>query len=281
MAIEGGNWQIFSHMVEASRAKVHLETRVTKVEKPEKGGYRLSYKSNSTEDLIDLSEQSDVYDEVILAAPQQFSNIKFNPQPAHIPDVIPYVKLHVTLLTSKHPLSPAAFNLSADQQVPQIVLTTLTPGESYGSSPDGVGSPGFFSISTLRPTMDTRHGRENLEYLYKIFSPEPPNSTFLAYIFGLPVPEVGAEVEQEVDDEDVSWIYRKIWHSYPYEYPRVTFEELRLDGGEEGQGSLWYTSGIESFISTMETSSLMGMNIARLIVNEWELLEESRLQVEL
>ena len=35
-------------------------------------------------------------------------------------------------------------------------------------------------------------------------------------------------------------------------------------------GGLWYTSGIEAFISTMETSSLMGMNVARLIQREWE-----------
>jgi prenylcysteine oxidase/farnesylcysteine lyase len=32
---------------------------------------------------------------------------------------------------------------------------------------------------------------------------------------------------------------------------------------------LWYTSGIESFISTMETSALSGKNVARLIRDEW------------
>jgi len=63
--------------------------------------------------------------------------------------------------------------------------------------------------------------------------------------------------------DDISWVYRKLWQSYPYEFPRVTFEELRLDE------NLWYTSGIESFISTMETSALMGKNVARLVVDEW------------
>ena len=33
---------------------------------------------------------------------------------------------------------------------------------------------------------------------------------------------------------------------------------------------MWYTSGIESFISTMETSSLMGMNVARLVADGWK-----------
>lgn len=98
--------------------------------------------------------------------------------------------------------------------------------------------------------MNTRNGADQLEYLYKVFSPAPLNNTFLAHILGL----------QEIGKEDISWTYRKIWNSYPYEYPRVTFEKLKLDEG------LWYTGGIESFISTMETSSLMGKNVAKLIV---------------
>lgn len=61
-----------------------------------------------------------------------------------------------------------------------------------------------------------------------------------------------------------------MWKSYPYEYPRVTFEELELAPG------FYYTSGIESFISTMETSALMGMNVAQLIVNDYlEVIEQS------
>ena len=62
----------------------------------------------------------------------------------------------------------------------------------------------------------------------------------------------------------ISWYYPKVWHSYPYEYPRVTFE-----GPELAQG-FYYTSGIESFISSMETSALMGMNVAQLIVDDFQ-----------
>lgn len=61
----------------------------------------------------------------------------------------------------------------------------------------------------------------------------------------------------------ITWVHQHRWNSYPYEYPRVTFERIRLDDG------LWYTSGIESFISTMETSALMGKNVARLVVDGW------------
>jgi prenylcysteine oxidase/farnesylcysteine lyase len=42
----------------------------------------------------------------------------------------------------------------------------------------------------------------------------------------------------------------------------VTFQDPVIRDG------LYYTSGIESFISTMETSALMGMNVARLIADD-------------
>lgn len=43
----------------------------------------------------------------------------------------------------------------------------------------------------------------------------------------------------------------------------MTFEEIELAPG------IFYTSGIESFISTMETSALMGKNVARLVVDDY------------
>lgn len=99
------------------------------------------------------------------------------------------------------------------------------------------------------------------EYIYKIFSPSRITAKNLTELLGHEV------TDDEADYGDingtVSWIYHKIWHSYPREYPRVTFEEIKLDDG------LWYTSGIESFISTMETSALSGKNVARLVRDEW------------
>lgn len=43
----------------------------------------------------------------------------------------------------------------------------------------------------------------------------------------------------------------------------MTFEDTELARG------FYYTSGIESFISTMETSALMGMNVAQLIMDDY------------
>jgi prenylcysteine oxidase / farnesylcysteine lyase len=61
----------------------------------------------------------------------------------------------------------------------------------------------------------------------------------------------------------ITWFHSHVWDSYPYLLPRVTFEDPEL------ARAFYYTSGIESFISTMETSALMGMNVARLVVDDW------------
>ena len=260
MAIEGGNWQIFNSMIEASDATVLLNTPVTEVATINKGGYSISYQPSSFS-----GTRSQHFDHVVLATPWQYANLSlygpqigkdtlYAPDP-HVPAKIPYVELHVTLFTSPHLLSPAFFNLPSTSAVPHSVLTTLPPSEEPIEGPGSCGSVGFFSISLLRRITNPSTG--GTEYLYKIFSPEPTSDAFLARILGIPVPE-----KEGLSEVDVSWVYRKVWNSYPYETPRTEFERVKL-----GEG-LWYTAGMEAFISTMETMAMMGRNVAKLIVEE-------------
>lgn len=167
--------------------------------------------------------------------------------------------------------------------MPTTILTTLPPDEIPATPEDGAGSPGFFSISTLRSVINPVTLEK--EYLYKIFSPKAVTPDFLSKLLNssstsshlfiknitlcchanssssVPATFTGA-------NSSITWYYPHVWHSYPYELPRVTFEDSELARG------FYYTSGIESFISTMETSALMGMNVARLIVNEYQELQE-------
>lgn len=264
MSVEGGNWRIFSGMIDAASADVRLNTSVVAIEKQQDGTYAVHSKPTMAEEISRTDDMPvELFDSVVLAGPLQFSNIKISDIESadaestfpsrHLPDAVPYVQLHVTLFTCKHSLYPPAFNQPLDKPLPSTILTTLQPYEHPGTNPDGVGAAGFFSISTLRKTAKG-------EYLYKVFSPRPVDDSFLRRITGYPPDE---STPEEVGNPAVTWIYRKVWHSYPYEYPRVTFEDLKLDE------NLWYTSGIESFISTMETSALMGKNVARLVINEW------------
>lgn len=280
MSVNGGNWQLFSHMLNASGATVHLSTPIVSISR------NTSDTSNSapfTYTLTDHEGSTSHYDTLILAAPYQSTNMTFtNFTPRHIPQKIPYVKLHVTLVATPLELSPAAFGLADNAKVPTFVLTTLPEGEDPGhNSKHQQGSPGFFSISIVAASLNPNSTPPNRpEFVYKIFSAQPVTSIFLTRILGLrneiEIPDVskgdgddgnGKGIDTLYDpDGEVTWLHQKVWHSYPYEYPRVTFEEMELD---RPGGGLWYTSGIESFISTMETSALMGKNVARLVVNEW------------
>lgn len=252
MAVEGGNWQIFDSMVRASRANVLLQRAVTSVKRNE-AGYQIMY-SNASDQTF--RGEYDHFDSVILAAPYQFADIIFHNQPEQgLPDQTPYVQLHVTLFTSPYIISPAFVGYAPNKSAPKVILTTLPSGEEPKEGNDSCGSPGFFSISLLRPVINPHTGRG--EYLYKIFSPLAPDSSFLSRLLGLKY-EGG-----DVLEKDITWIYRKIWYSYPYEYPRVTFEPLQLEK------NLWYTGAMETFISTMETNALMGKNVARLMVDQW------------
>lgn len=253
MQIDGGNWRIFASMLRSSSSiRTHLNTEVSQISRQDDGTYHLSANGSTS-----------TFDEVILAAPLQFTNLTISPPPTHKPDAIPYVKLHVTLFASPFQLDPLAFNIGPSEAVPQYILTTLPSSEKpRDGSP---GSPGFYSVSMHYTSLNRRASPPRQEFIYKIFSAEPVTSSFFSHILGHRV----SELEAETGDVNgtVSWVHRKIWHSYPREYPRVTFEEIRLDGDD---GALWYTSGIESFISTMETSALSGKNVARLIADKWK-----------
>ncbi|MCJ1318602.1 hypothetical protein MMC15_003932 [Xylographa vitiligo] len=268
MAVQGGNWQIFDGMLHASGAKLQLSTRVSEITDQEDGTY-LVHSTPSDSSLFHPATPTDppphpaTYDEVVLAAPFQFARLKLPPSVPHPPDTIPYVRLHVTLFASPHRLSPLAFHLPPSTPAPETILTTL-PSSHYlsGPSPRARAPAGFFSISTLRPLINpSGPAGPRAEHLYKIFSPQPLNATFLAGLLGV---ATEAETLGGLAEGDVSWVYEKAWDSYPYLPPRVTFQEPLLGRG------LWYTSGVEGFISTMETSSLMGMNVARLMVDGWE-----------
>jgi len=305
MSVEGGNWRIFAGMAKASGAEVRLGEEVRGVRRLAGGGYRVFSKALHDEEDArsdgDWDEEGELFDAVILAAPYHASNIEVRPPipKASLPRNASYVTLHVTLLATPNLLSPAFFNLPATSPVPRVVLTTL-PNGSVTSAPQ-VGPASFWSISTLRATRNPRTG--DREWLYKIFSPELVDGDTLVRMFDLPG-QAPAEAKNscvsgegcapgEDEPTGVSWIYRKVWQSYPYLPPRTEFDALCLDcamddagcEGEDadrgeagvprdskggcGNGAFYYTSAMEPFISTMETSSLSGMNVAKLLVDDW------------
>ena len=255
MSVKGGNWQIFDGMVKASGAGLVLNTTVELISK---GDTRYSIKAHSGYAGIEGTggtSYNDDYDEVVMAAPLHLSIVTISPSPVDMPKAVPYVDLHVTLFTSPYRLNPLAFNLPKESQVPSTLLTTMP------SSGSKLNLPPFFSISTLRSVINKNAEPSRTEHVYKMFSPTAASDEYIKSL-------LDTERHPRLNDQEViSWKYMKIWQSYPYLPPTTKFDKLRLDGED---GMLWYTSGIERFISTMETSSLMGMNVAKLISQRWE-----------
>lgn len=255
VAVSGGNWRLFDGFAIHGANRIHLDTPIDRIKKNITSG---KYTLGSTEKKSAAADFFSEFDEVVIATPYQFSNLQVKPALSSTPNSVPYVTLHVTLFTSRHLLSPAAFKMVPGARVPLVVLTTLPDDEDPGHKTPYAGNAGFFSISMLRPITNKKTNTD--EYLYKIFSPVPVTPNFLAHKLGISkIPNSIAEF----DKADVSWIYQKVWKSYPVEFPRVTFEQTRL------APNVWYTGGMDSFISCMETNALMGMNVARLIVDQW------------
>ncbi|VUC35529.1 unnamed protein product [Clonostachys rosea] len=279
--ILGGNWQIFDNMVQSSKASVYKNTAVASISlSPQHEAsapkYQLSTKEVSSEQTEDYPV---TFDKVVIASPWQFSNISAQEGVIrHSIDSIPYTKLHVTLFTSPFSLRPGFFGLEPGSKAPSTVYTTLGADEEPHKGAEGVGRTGFYSVSTLRTVINPNTAK--LEYLYKIFSAEAVSASFLSDLLGAKVPETFTTVHKEAETKDagvdvISWYYPHWFYSYPIELPRVTFQDPIIGDG------LYYTSGIESFISTMETSALMGMNVARLIADDiTEATDENEATVE-
>ncbi|KGO70506.1 Prenylcysteine oxidase [Penicillium italicum] len=263
VSIKGGNWRIFDGALRASGANVKVNTTATEISRNDDGTVRVSSKLNTATD-----SEYEVFDEVVIAGPLQYSGISVSPPLEYTPDEIPYVNLHVTLFASPHRISPKYFGLQdSNARAPETILTTLPEGLDLGSTPDGVGPSGFWSISTLRTVDHSVVESEETQqhYIYKIFSPKRPTAEFIAQILGLESDTVGSNTTiGDLSIDDISWFHEKLWNPYPLLYPRVTFEETLLAPG------VWYTGGIESFISTMETSALMGRNVATLMFQSWQ-----------
>ncbi|KAK4249340.1 hypothetical protein C7999DRAFT_30228 [Corynascus novoguineensis] len=260
LAVIGGNWQIFHEMVQRSGATVALNTTVVAINNassasPRKPQYTVRITSGSTPSANPTTHPV-AFDNVILANPYQFSGISAGEGVFHSPiDEIPYVQLHVTIFTSPYPFSPRFFNLPSSARVPGMVLTTLAQSDTATSGVGGVGKAGFLSLSMLGYAINPQTKRK--EYVYKIFSPEAVNAEFLSRLLDKTVPPtfIGS-------DSPISWYTPHVFNSYPRAYPRVTFQDPIVGAG------IYYTSGMESFISTMETNALMGKNVARLLVDK-------------
>lgn len=267
----GGNWQIFDTMLQKTNATVNRNTTVTSMEVktgPTSSKYFISAKDSHADAAAEADQYPVAFDNVVIATPWQYSDISVAEDLfQHKIDEIPYVKLHVTLFASPFRLSPEYFGMEPGSKAPDTVLTTLNPADEAKAGAEGAGKAGFYSISTLRTATNPETLKD--EFIYKIFSPKQVTAEFLSQLLGVKVPETIVSKDKTEAVDPISWYHPHVFHSYPIEYPRVTFQDPILRDG------LYYLSGMESFISCMETSALMGKNIAKLIAEDFAVSTEA------
>ncbi|KZT56023.1 FAD/NAD(P)-binding domain-containing protein [Calocera cornea HHB12733] len=222
-SVQGGNWQVFDHMLKDSGAKVRLNTTVAEV----------NPKGDSWQVLTSSGTKAS-YDHVVLAAPLHLSPYTLPSNLSSSVPQAPYVHLHVTLLVTSTPgAKPEFFNLPPETALPDMILTTSKKGREAVKA--------FNSLSY--------HGATAGGWVCKIFSMQPLSDAWLDAAFG---------------SSNILWTYRKEWDAYPYLLPTPA-EPSPYAPMQLGKG-LWYTSGWEPWVSTMETQSLAGRNVAELIV---------------
>ncbi|KAI8290596.1 Farnesylcysteine lyase [Colletotrichum sp. SAR11_240] len=267
----GGNWQIFDTMLQKTNATVNRNTTVTSMEVktgPTSSKYFISAKDSHADAGVEADQYPVAFDNVVIATPWQYSDISVAEDLFQRKiDEIPYVKLHVTLFASPFRLSPEYFGMEPGSKAPDTVLTTLNPADEAKAGAEGAGKAGFYSISTLRTATNPETLKD--EFIYKIFSPKQVTAEFLSQLLGVKVPETIVSKDKTEAVDPISWYHPHVFHSYPIEYPRVTFQDPILRDG------LYYLSGMESFISCMETSALMGMNVAKLIAEDFAVSTEA------
>lgn len=206
VAVEGGNWRIFDAFLNDAKADVRLNTVVKDIEL-EGDQFRV---------VTDTTDE--VYDQVFFAAPWASSPISRSLE-KHFDEKIPaqeYIHLHTTFATTKtdHP-DPAYFGFADGAKIPSHVFTTGWTAREEGTPP-----PPFQSISYQRTI--------NGERVVKIFSLGPIDDEHLERIFG----------------EKPSWVFRKVWESYPLLRPIAAYAPVEPIRG------LHYLASLEPWVST-------------------------------
>lgn len=172
-SVRGGNFQVFAQFLARSNASVHLNTEVTSLVQDAASGAWLVGTGGTT--------RARAYRAVILAAPFHSAAIALA-QPglvAPVPDQ-PYVRLHVTLLSTTAPSPNASYFGLAGGRAPREVLTT------HNRVREGLGEEPEFNSMTYHGKIKKADGSpaERDEWVVKIFSKRKIEDAWLENMFG-------------------------------------------------------------------------------------------------
>ena len=215
--IQGGMAQLFARMLHqrtpARNARIDIKLgtmvvgiRKNQTEEGEMPGWTVAHFPVSGGDSTNPELSMEGFDDVVVAAPWQFTDMNIQPE-YNIPTVS-WEKVHVTVFTSPDKLAPEAFGLGRGDHrgMPQRVLSTLDDSERNhldgSSGGEGVGKSGWWSIEqvgTVARLISVPGGTESqsilTENVFRILSPSAiANETILKFLG---------------DSNSLTWIYRQ------------------------------------------------------------------------
>ncbi|WFC95135.1 hypothetical protein MBRA1_001780 [Malassezia brasiliensis] len=240
--VEGGNAQIFEHMLRRSNATVYrgASGEVTGI---------MKIQSETTEQDTPVTQwrigtrdgHSDVYDVVLIAAPWHSSDITLLNTEKSVPG-FRYQRVHVTLVVTDAPQpNPVYFGFDRTfDRVPRTIVTTHLDGDN----------PDFLSLSYQRRLKHTKYHGQTWDALYvvKLFSWAPIPSKTINKIFG---------------NGKVVWTHEKSWSAFPKLTPTDRLGQFEVDT------NLYNVNAMERLVSTMETSTLAAKNVVGLVLQKW------------
>lgn len=116
-SVKGGNWRLFDEMVNASKAHLNLNSRVTQITRHDNGTFSVKWESSGTKAAAVELHVAD-YDAVIVAVPAPSTSFDIQPPLDTSPKEPRYVKRHVTHFVTPNLLNPVLFGLSEDEFAP-------------------------------------------------------------------------------------------------------------------------------------------------------------------
>ncbi|KZT02930.1 uncharacterized protein LAESUDRAFT_762360 [Laetiporus sulphureus 93-53] len=243
-SVKGGNFQIFEEFVKWSNASVNLETAVTALKHDEASGAW----------LLSTADSRQAYRAVILATPFHSTNISLFPEALaeSFPEQ-PYVRLHVTLLSTPAPSPNSAYFGLGAHSAPTTLLTTANAVR------EGTGAEPEFNSLTYRGKVRAADGgpwagEAGEEWVVKIFSKKRLTDEWLENTFG-----------------KFGWIVVlfgslitlfSLWDAYLVLPPTTSFAPIKVTKG------LYYVNAFEPFISTMETETIAARNVVDLLLRD-------------
>ncbi|KAJ3038314.1 hypothetical protein HDV00_000825 [Rhizophlyctis rosea] len=182
------------------------------------------------------------FDVVVVAAPLPASEIKFRGIAVGDFPMLTYVQLYVTIVVGT--FNPRYFGLTHHSEVPEGIFVPSEP------SSQTIPYVPFFTMgkSDIGPKTS----------IAKFFSPRPISETDLNAIFA---------VREQT--------HRHAW-DLPGSYPYLPVRDESWKVPVEVADGVYYVNAMESWISTMETETVSGRNVANMI---WKRLQ-SKLQKE-